>query len=264
MYKKNNLSKRTKELINNDRINIAKIKVVATENEKNINILDDCKRFCEKYKNVNFEDLKIKDLKHIYDEGQGLINTYFITCSKEGNEIDKTIIRLETIVTNANNTLSTKQIEKLKESIVRISKESRSTMHKSRKIDKDLKNRAKQLEKLKSDQKSIITTIISIVLAISIIPTAVAGIQNIDSNYILPFLSSIILFGIIMISFTYSIYSGSLKKRLIVFLMFVSLLCGFTWYICFNYDISINKKGKQDESVKNNITNNNLNENNNL
>ena len=238
MYRNNNLNRRTKKLIDKDRIDISKIKEVTTENEKNIDILEDCKNFCEKYGSVNFKDYKISDLKIIYNEGQGLIDTYFITSLKENTEIDKTIIRLESITSNANNTLSTKQIDNLKEISVRVSNESRATMHKARKLDKELKNRAKQIENLKNEQKSIITTIISIVLAISIIPTAVSGIQNINSNFILPFMTSIVLLGIIMIAFTYSIYIERFKKRIGIFLAIIIALCCVSWYMSFNYNIS--------------------------
>lgn len=235
---RNNLSRRTKKLVDKDRIDISKIKQVATENEKNINILEDCKKFCDKYGSVNFKESKISELKTIYNEGQGLIDTYFITTSKENTDINMTIIRLETIISNAYNTLSTKQIDSLKELIVKVSNESRTTMHKARKIDKELKNRAKQIENIKNEQKSIITTIISIVLAISIIPTAVSAIQNINSNFIFPFMTSIVLLGMIMIAFTYSIYIERFKKRIGIFLAIIIALCCVSWYMSFNYNIS--------------------------
>lgn len=251
MSRNDSLNKRTKKLIDKDRLDISKIKKVATENEKNINILEDCKKFCDKYGSVNFKESKIVDLKVIYNEGQGLIDTYFIMLPKENTDIDKTIIRLETIISNAYNTLSTKQIDSLKELIVKVSKESRTTMHKARKIDKELKNKAKQIENLKSEQKSIITTIISIVLAISIIPTAVSGIQNINSNFILPFMASIVLLGIIMIAFTYSIYIERFKKRIAIILVIAIALCCGAWYMSFNYNIGL--QNLEEKSINNEI-----------
>lgn len=251
MSRNDSLNKRTKKLIDKDRLDISKIKKVATENEKNINILEDCKKFCDKYGSVNFKESKIVDLKVIYNEGQGLIDTYFIMSPKENTDIDKTIIRLETIISNAYNTLSTKQIDSLKELIVKVSKESRTTMHKARKIDKELKNKAKQIENLKSEQKSIITTIISIVLAISIIPTAVSGIQNINSNFILPFMASIVLLGIIMIAFTYSIYIERFKKRIAIILVIAIALCCGAWYMSFNYNIDL--QNLEEKSINNEI-----------
>ena len=251
MSRNDSLNKRTKKLIDKDRLDISKIKKVATENEKNINILEDCKKFCDKYGSVNFKESKIVDLKVIYNEGQGLIDTYFIMSPKENTDIDKTIIRLETIISNAYNTLSTKQIDSLKELIVKVSKESRTTMHKARKIDKELKNKAKQIENLKSEQKSIITTIISIVLAISIIPTAVSGIQNINSNFILPFMASIVLLGIIMIAFTYSIYIERFKKRIAIILVIAIALCCGAWYMSLNYNIDL--QNLEEKSINNEI-----------
>lgn len=246
-----NKNSNKKELINNNRINKTKIILVTNQNKNNIDIEKDCKNFCQQYSEVSFQDYSIEDLKRICNEGQGLINTYFITCLAK--EINQTIVRLEYIVSNASYTLNTKQIEKIKETNLKLSNNIRTTMHKARKLEKELKNKTRQIENVKNEQKSIITTIISIVLAISIIPTAVSGIQNINSNYILPFMTSIVLLGIIMISFTYSIYIERFKKRIAVFLILIIAICIGVWYMSFNFDISIqNTKEDSKNEIKNN------------
>lgn len=248
--KKDNIKDKVREIIRIDNINKTKIEKVAQENKKNVNILEDCKKFCQKYSNKDFESYSVDKLKLICDEGNGLLDTYFITDSKEDTQ---SIVRLEYIVMNANYSLNIKQIESARRRNIELSDKIRKTMHRAAKLEKESKNRARQIEDVKNEQKSIITTIISIVLAISIIPTAVAGIQNIDSNYILPFLSSIILFGIIMISFTYSLYLERFRKRIFIFLILLIIICGCFWYMAFNFDISVTPK--QNQGNNNNIQN---------
>ena len=126
-------------------------------------------------------------------------------------------------------------------------------MDKAAKLEEESNNRAEQIKDVKNEQKSMIATIISIILAISIIPTAITGIQHIDGNYILPFIASIILFGIIMIAFTYSLYLDRFKKRIFVFLILLVFICGGFWYMAFNFDISVTPKQNQDNN--NNIQN---------
>lgn len=249
--RKNNIRNKVQEIIRIDNINKTKIEKVAQENKKNVNILEDCKKFCQRYSNKDFENYSIDKLKIICDEGNGLLNMYFIADTKD--DMQSIIMQLQYIVMNANYSLNIKQMENSRRRNIELSEKLRKTMHRATKLEKESKNRAKQLEDVKNEQKSIITTIISIVLAISIIPTAVAGIQNIDSNYILPFLSSIILFGIIMISFTYSLYLERFRKRIFVFLILLIIICEGFWYMAFKFNISTTPRLNQDNS--NNIQN---------
>lgn len=96
-----------------------------------------------------------------------------------------------------------------------------------------------ELEDVKTEQKTMITTILGIVLAISIIPTAITGIEHINPSYILPFLSTIVLFGMIMIAFIYSIYQKELKVSTIVILVLFMVVTVILWLSTWNIDISI-------------------------
>lgn len=141
----------------------------------------------------------------------------------------------------------------LKYESYQISKKIKKTMNRAAMLEKESANRAKQLEDIKNEQKSIITTIISIVLAISIIPTAIAGIEHIDGNYILPFLAIIITFGLVMIGYTYSLYQEKFKKRIIIFLVFFGIITGGLWYLAFNFDISVTQKIEQNVVINNDV-----------
>lgn len=104
-------------------------------------------------------------------------------------------------------------------------------------------------EKMRKDIQGLITTIISIILTISIIPTAITGIQYIDSNYVLPFLSSIILFGMIMIIFIYNIYQDKIKiSTWIILITMLILSIGF-WVVSYKTNIA-------NDLRNDNITNN--------
>lgn len=234
----NNNKARTKNIINLDR---KKIEQVAKNNQKNINILEDCEKFCKKYGNNDLKVFNIYNLKNICDEGNGLLNNYFIAENK--NKIDsKTILQLEYIIMNANYILHVKQMENTRQSTVELREKLNKTMHRANKLEKDAEYRTKELKKVKNDIKSIMTTIISIILAISIIPTAIAGIEKISGNYVLPFLSSIILFGIIMITFVYSIYQDKLKISTWIILITSIIICILFWYNSFKIDINMNKE----------------------
>lgn len=111
----------------------------------------------------------------------------------------------------------------------------------------------KQLENLQKDMKSITTTIVAIILAISIIPTAISGIQGMNKNYILPFISSIILFGMIMITFTYNIYQDKIKKSTIWIIVITLIITIVLWLssIFFDFDLETKKELKNNETTNN-------------
>lgn len=242
--RKNNIRNKVQEIIRIDNINKTKIEKVAQENKKNVNILEDCKKFCQRYSNKDFENYSIDKLKIICDEGNGLLNMYFIADTKD--DMQSIIMQLQYIVMNANYSLNIKQMENSRRRNIELSEKLRKTMHRATKLEKESKKGAKQLEEVKNEQKTMIATIISIILAISIIPTGIAGIEHIGGNYVLPFLASIVTFGLIMIAFTYSLYQTEFKKRIIVFLALCMLGTVGLWYISFNFNISVTPKNNNE------------------
>ena len=185
----------------------------------NTAIENEYKYYCARYKDINFERYTIEGLKRIYETGNGLLNQYFITkCNLKNNNIYN---QLQHIVININ-----KENRNLNKKLENAIKDAEC-------LTKEMNKKSAEIKHIKNDMKSITTTIISIILAISIIPTAIAGIERISPNYILPFLSSIILFGIIMITFVYSIYQEKLKMSTWVVLGISIIICIVFWCTSF-------------------------------
>lgn len=234
-------------------INIDKEKVNKTteENEKNINIIDDCKKFCETYANIDFKIKSINDLKNISNEGSGILDTYFITKEEEETkENESFIIQLEYIIMSANYELITKQMEITRRKAIELNDKLSRAIHNTKNIEKDAKARTQEIKHIRNDIKSIITTILAIVLTFSIIPTAITAVTNIDANYIIPFIASIVVFGMIMVIFIYSIYQDKLKTSTWVILVISIVICIILW-ICSIY--RFNDISKNTEEQQNNV-----------
>ncbi len=192
--------------------------------------------FCKKYIGEDFEIYKIDDLKKIYEIGNGLLNQYFIT---QGNSFDNDLlIQLQYIVSNIMYNIIIKQADNTRIENKALNNKLERNIKQAENLTEDFKQEKIEIKHMKNDIKSIMTTIISIILAISIIPTAIAGIEKISADYILPFLSSIILFGVIMITFVYSIYQDKLKKSTWVVLAIAIIICICFWIISFNAKFS--------------------------
>lgn len=224
-----------------DKINVQQIKadISIAKNEDNA-----YQEFCSQYTGYNFKIYNVEKLRNIYEIGNGLLEQYFIVEDKKCNE--SILIQLQYILSQITYCIFEKQSEELKRQNLSLNKSLNKATSNAEKLQKEAKNTTQQVKEVKEEQKNIIVTIISIVLTISIIPTAIAGIQNINGNYVLPFLSSIVLFGIIMISFVYTIYSERFKKRMIVFLTISIIITGLLWYMSFNFDICLTPKNDTD------------------
>lgn len=194
--------------------------------------------FCQKYICEDFEVYKIEDLKKIYEIGNGLLNQYFITQENFLDKDDKNLlIQLQYIVSNIMYNIIIKQADNNRLENKALNNKLEKNIKQAEYLTDEFKNEKTEIKRIKNDVKSIMTTIISIVLAISIIPTAISGIEKIQADYILPFLSSIILFGIIMIIFVYSIYQDKLKKATWIILAVFTLICICFWIVSFNITI---------------------------
>lgn len=205
-----------------------KIKKEAQKNTKEINILKDCKTFCKKYGNKDLKTYGIHTLKNVCDEGNGLLNMYFIT--ENIGKVDTTIImQLQYITMNATYTLNIKQMENTRQSTVTLREKLNTTIHSATKLEKDAMYTAKELKDMKNDIKGIITTILAIVLTFSIIPTALTAIEKLPIDYVLPFVSSIIIFGMFMAIFIYSIYEDRIKWSTWLILIISIIICICLW-----------------------------------
>lgn len=231
---------RIKCIINLDR---EKIKKTTEDNRKIVNILDDCQEFCNKYKNEDFDVYNIEELKEIYDKGKGLLDTYFIAEEIEKKDEKNIIIQLQYTITCVNNTCHVKELKILKDDTNELAKKVNETVNRAEKLEKDTKNSTKEIKHIKNDMKGILTTILALVLTFSIIPTAIAAINGMDPNYILPFISSILVFGMTMVMFIYSIYQDKLKISTWIIFIICICICIVLWVRTTN-NVLIKKENK--------------------
>lgn len=226
------MSKNNKKMddVSSSNINITEIKKQAY----NIIKSTEYEEFCEKYMGQNFSSLKEEELKKIYQSGIGLLNQHYITNDTVKSDI---IIHLQYIINNVSYEIWNKQANSITTENKSLNKDLGKAIQKVDELEKDAEINKEEIKKMKDDMKSVITAIISIILAISIIPTAITGIEKIDANYILPFLSSIVLFGMIMVVFTYSIYQDKIKKSTGAILIIGLILSIVFWIISFALDI---------------------------
>lgn len=249
MSKKKKHSNNSNNKVSISNINISKIldEILETsKNDKN----NEYKEFCDKYIDESFENYNIEDLNNIYDIGNGLLYQYFVT--KDQNCDNEIVKQMQYIISTLIYNIINKQFEKLKLQNEELDVSLAQTIERAENLNDNSRQIADEVVDIKKDMKSITTTIISIILGISIIPTAIVGIEKISTDYILPFLSSVILFGIIMITFVYSIYQDKLKKSTWIVLAIAVILSIFFWVFSFKTTISkeINVKTEQDNQIE--------------
>lgn len=167
------------------------------------------KKFCEVYLEKDFEKIKSSELKKIYEDGIELLNNFYIT--NKDKEISNTIFQIQFITIKINSVIEKRQNQELMRRNRELNNNLSEMINRAEKLEKDANYEKEEIKHMKNDIKSIITTILAIVLAFSIIPTAISAMENINANYILPFVSSIILFGMLMTIFIYSIYQDKIK-----------------------------------------------------
>lgn len=198
-----------------------------------------CEKYCNDNTGKNFEIIKTKELKKVYEDGMELLNTYYIMDNKEN--IINLILQIQFITSQIKYIMENRQIKDLIIKNNELNKDLSNTIKKAEILEENANKEKEEITEIRKEVKTIITTIISIVLAISIIPTAIAGIEKVDSNYILPFLSSVILFGVIMIMFVYSIYENKFKVSTWIIFSIVIIVTLFLWLSSIFNIIDINK-----------------------
>lgn len=209
--------------------NLNKTKLQQTKKDfSNITIQKDTfLKFCEDFLEKDFSKEKSIILKQTYEDGVELLNTYYITNSEDIIEMS-ILQQVQFIVMKINYEIENRQLKEVLRRNRELNNELIKAMNKAETIEKQTKSDKKEIEHIKNDMKSITTTIISIILAISIIPTAIAGIERMDSNYILPFIATIILFGMVMITFVYSIYQDKIKTStwiILISMLVATIIC---------------------------------------
>lgn len=178
---------------------------------------------------ADFDVMSVADMQTMYNDGASLLDEYYLIC--EDIKCDSNIImkmhysmnQLAYYINISTNNELTKAFEKQKNINNKLTRTANAA-------NNNIKNTRKQLD-------SIITTMISIILTISVITAAIVGVEKINANYILPFLTTIFLFGIIMISFTYSLYQNKLKKSSISIIIISIIITILVWLLSWKVDI---------------------------
>lgn len=242
--------------LNNTDINIDLVEDAMkklTNNSEKYEIYTD---FCNKYLNVNLEDETIEQLTKIYEAGSGLINSYYIENNadvKENNMNQDVVAQIQSIIMRAMYIITTKRFEENNRQNIAMNKNLSKATQSNNKMKKDFVRQNHEIKNVKNEVKTIITTIISIVLAISVIPTAITGLEKVRADYILPFISTVILFGMIMIVFVYSIYQDKIKLSTWIILSFTMAITVIMWVFSIIPTIKINKDINANEIETENI-----------
>ncbi len=206
--------------------------------------------YCNKYFGEDLENYDIEDLKIIYEVGNGLLNQYLVT--EKGSCDNQILMQLQYIMNTVMYNIIQKQISRSGKQSSELDAKLETNIQEAKKLKESLQEESKEIKHVKNDLKTIITVIISVVLTISIVPSAIVGIQHISADYILPFLASIILFGIIMITFVYSIYQDKLKSSTWTVLLLATVLCIIFW--CIGLNITIDKEHKGEGATERILT----------
>lgn len=185
------------------------------------------KKFCDEYLEEDFEKIKSANLKKIYEDGIELLNNFYITNKTE--KVNSFILEIQFITTKINSVIEKRQNKELMKRNKELNKNLSETISRAEKLEKDANDEKIEIKHMKNDIKSIITTILAIVLAFSIIPTAITAITKMNTNYILPFMSSIILFAMFMVIFIYSIYQDRIKTSTWVIFGISIIVCITLW-----------------------------------
>ena len=111
---------------------------------------------------------------------------------------------------------------------------------------KQIENKSNEVgcktEKIEESQKGIMTNIISIILAVTIIPTALLAIEKIHPNYVLPFVATLVLFGMIMIIFTYYAHNAKPNEIAVAITIGMFAITIILWLLSWEINISFEPK----------------------
>lgn len=104
-------------------------------------------------------------------------------------------------------------------------------LEKTRNLNDDMHSTKRKLKDIQKTMKEITTTMISIILAISIIPTAIGVLQDVKPEFVLPIVSTVILFGMTMILFVYLINQIKVDCKVIVIYIVMLIITVVFWHL---------------------------------
>ncbi len=243
------MSKNRNKQIKVSHFNLPKIE---EDSNKNYDISENMYRnFCNKYLEADLNKIKSEKLKTIYEDGIELLNSFYITNKDE--KINNFILEIQFITMKINSVIEKRRNQEFIKRNQELNKNLLETIKKAENLEQSANDEKEEVKHIKDDMKSITTTIISIVLAVSIIPTAIVGLEKVSADYILPFISTIILFGMVMIVFVYSIYQDKIKISTWIILGFTMSITVIMWTFSIIPTIKINKDINTNEIETENI-----------
>lgn len=109
-----------------------------------------------------------------------------------------------------------------------------------------------KIENYENDLKNHLGTLVGLFLTFTLIPTAITGITMINGKFILPFVGTLILFGMLMIVFIYVLNHAKINKNACYIITIMTCIVLVLWYIaCFsNNDISFQETTQQIDSIE--------------
>lgn len=207
----------------NNRVSQQKIKVGNVEAKIDTKIYHN---FLDKCSQLSMSELQMKELMIFYETGIQLLNNYYIQCSSE--QCDSSIIaKFQYTLSLINHNINIKNYNELN-----------TRLKKNDKLTKDMSYTKGMLKDIQKMMKEITTTMISIILAISIIPTAISVLENINSNYVLPVVATVVLFGMTMILFVYLIHQTRINKSALIIYILSLTSTIILWLLTWKIDIS--------------------------
>ena len=206
------------------------------------------------YTEKELQKLNIKKLEEIYEDGHMILSLFYEdkeNKDEKSNISQEDIIEIQYVISNVLYVIQDKRYKENNLQSKAIIKKINDTTKQYNEIQNNIKRTNYAVKKVQNDVNSVLTTIISIVLSISIITAAIAGIERINPNYILPFTTSIIFFGMVMILFIYSIYKGKIPIKSYALIVVTAIMVVFLWISSINkwYDIS-NIKIENETSIE--------------
>lgn len=241
--------------VSNNGINIQKIR----GNTTNVNSsITSCKEFSENViNNSDLDSMNIDDLLEMYDSGEQMLTSFYqltpnTKSTSTRNVIAQTQYALSTLIYHINKKTNDElnmQLDLQKQLVDEQNKQIKDLISINDNLSREQKDLSEKNKELNTQMQSILVTIISIVASISIVSAAVTGIQDMESLFILPFVSTITLVGVIFIAFAMTIHnvkiSSESKNILKILIAIVLIIWIVSWAISVNLktkDLKINNK----------------------
>lgn len=206
----------------NNEVGKSRIKIGEIVKEIDTKIYHD---FLDEYSKASLSQYPTETLMMVYENGIQLLSDYYIQC--QSIPCDSSLIaRFQYILALINHNINMKNYN-----------EFNSGFEKTRKLNDDMHSTKRNLKNIQKTMKEIPTTMISIILAISIIPTALGVLDNVKPEFVLPIVITLIFFGMTMILFVYLIHQVIINWKVLLIYIITLVISIVLW--CLPWHIKI-------------------------